>query len=163
MTYDPIISDRMEKELKDKIDKSLLLRSIGVFGFLDESRIYKYITEFPKVEKINMIAAFLAFRKAEELGKHIKVTDPNILVGLLMKGNWLHDSWDIAVVHWIFNSIQGDKDDFFKPALDSVPEFNRLYPSIMRKELSFFFFENYYHDILKTGKKVRLDRLPDRV
>lgn len=127
MTYELIISETMKKELKDKIDKSLLLRSIGVFGFLDESRIYKYITESPKVGKINMIAAFLAFCKAKELRKPIKVTDPNILVALLMQGNWLHDSWDIAVLHWIFNSIQGDKDDFFKPALDSVPEFNRLY------------------------------------
>ena len=157
----PIISEKMKAVLNKIYENKLRpISELSSEGKLTEYTIKEVIEKIRCPERRPQIA-YAIFLGAIIEGKPIEITDPSIPCALLLPGNWNCTAWDVALLHMIFICYNGDKDPFFEKALRSLPEWygtgtNYLFKQ-HEKEYGFFFFENYYYDVLKKGKVFKLE------
>jgi hypothetical protein len=102
--------------------------------------------------KIWSLAILMSGRPIEPLD------DCDIAYHLLWKGNWLCSTWDLALFHAVFVAKKADglaNEFFFKKALDSVPSWNKRYPSLVKLSPPILHFDNFY-EFLLSGQKLML-------
>lgn len=156
----PILCEKMKAQLNEIYENKLkpisVLSSEGKFT---ENTIKTVLAEI-RCPILRPQTAYAIFLGAIKQGTPIKITDPSIPCALLLPGNWHCTPWDVALLHMIFILIDGDKDAFFEKALRSLPKWYETGTNYVfkkhEKEYGFFFFENYYYDVLKKGKVFKL-------